>query len=176
VYKDGCISATDISRQEHEPPRPIEAESLEASEPAPPDEVAGLRVGCAVLSGLEPDRGAFDELSQELAGDVRINAIAMCFFFPRDSGGELCGLQSRSVEQCFNPWAAPKKRQAAAGHFYKAASVAGLRIGPRSDPLSAMWSLRRLLLGSSEACAAESRTARRLDGFLQGEGRRCLAS
>ena len=48
------------TRQEHEPPRPVEGESLEASEPAPPSEVAASEVGRAVLAGAELDRRAFD--------------------------------------------------------------------------------------------------------------------
>ena len=48
------------TRQEHEPPRPVEGESLEASEPAPPCEVASLRVGCAVRFDAELDRRVFD--------------------------------------------------------------------------------------------------------------------
>jgi hypothetical protein len=77
------------TRQEHEPPRPVEAESLEATEPAPPCEVAGLRVSCAVLSGPEPDRGAFDKRSQILAGEFRVNSVAVSFFFLLDPGGEI---------------------------------------------------------------------------------------
>jgi hypothetical protein len=42
-------------RQEHEPPRPVEGESLEAAEPTSPCEVASLRVGRAVLAGAELD-------------------------------------------------------------------------------------------------------------------------
>jgi hypothetical protein len=77
------------TRQEHEPPRPVQSESLEAPEPAPPREVAGLRVGYAV--GFDPklDLRAFDKRGQNLAGDVRVNSVAVSFFFPLDPGGEI---------------------------------------------------------------------------------------
>ena len=77
------------TRQEHEPPRPVEAESLEAPEPAPPCEVAGLCVGCAVRFDAELDRRAFDKRSQHLAGDFRVNSVAVSFLFPLDPGGEI---------------------------------------------------------------------------------------
>jgi hypothetical protein len=48
------------TRQEHEPPPPVQGESLEAPEPAPPCEVTGGRVGYAVLFGTEVDLRAFD--------------------------------------------------------------------------------------------------------------------
>jgi hypothetical protein len=77
------------TRQEHEPPRPVQSESLETPEPAPPCEVAGLRVGRAVRFDAERDRRAFDERAQNLAGDVRVNSVAVSFFFPLDPGGEI---------------------------------------------------------------------------------------
>jgi hypothetical protein len=80
--------------QEHEPPRPIKGQSLEAPEPTPPGEVAGLRVGCAVRFDPKLDLRAFDKRGQNLAGDVRVNSVAVSFFFPsiqaaRSSGSRL---------------------------------------------------------------------------------------
>ena len=85
------------TRQEHEPPRPVETESLEAPEPAPPCEVAGPRVGCAVLFDTELDRRAFDEHSQNFAGDFWVNSVAVSFFFPLDPGGEILRSQAGTV-------------------------------------------------------------------------------
>jgi hypothetical protein len=59
-------------RQEHEPPRPVQSESLETPEPAPPREVAGLRVGYAVRFDPKLDLRAFDKRGQNLAGHASI--------------------------------------------------------------------------------------------------------
>jgi hypothetical protein len=46
-------------------------------------------VGCAVCFDLKLDRRAFDKRGQNLAGDVRVNSVAVSFFFPLDPGGEI---------------------------------------------------------------------------------------
>ena len=74
------------TRQEHEPPRPVEAESLEAPEPAPPRVVAGVRVGYAVRFDRELNLRAFDKRGQNLAGDVRVNSVARVKIYRQPSG------------------------------------------------------------------------------------------
>lgn len=66
--------------KQHEPARPVEGEGFKATEPAPPDKVAGGRVRGAVLFVFDLDRGAFDKRGEVLAGDVWIHLIAERFF------------------------------------------------------------------------------------------------
>jgi len=42
-----------------------------------------------VCFDLKLDRRAFDKRGQNLAGDVRVNSVAVSFFFPLDPGGEI---------------------------------------------------------------------------------------
>ena len=58
---------------------------------------AVLRVGCAVRFDAKLDRRAFDKRGQFLAGDVRVNSVAVSFFFPRDPGGEILRFQAGTV-------------------------------------------------------------------------------
>ena len=59
-------------------------------------------MGCAVLFDAELDRRAFDKRGQNLAGDVRVNSVAVCLFFSLDPGGEILGSQVRIVSRIPN--------------------------------------------------------------------------
>jgi hypothetical protein len=54
-------------------------------------------VGYAVRFDRELNLRAFDKRSQNLAGDVRVNSVAVSFFFPLDPGGEILGFKAGTV-------------------------------------------------------------------------------
>lgn len=138
--------------EQHEPAPAIEGQGDETAAAPPPDEVAGLRMAGAVLGGRDRRGRGVDQADEILAGDVGINPVAECFFFPLKPS-----LEARCVE--ITRCRPVEETEQASGNAMMNLEAAG---GHQAADLSARRSATRCL-------AAHTSAAKRC---LQGSRRR----